>query len=61
MENVEVAFPLIADVIVPPPDSRGIARERVEKPAAAYALDWFMTFKKLPKEKLNLGGWIRTV
>lgn len=43
------------DVIVPPPGSCGTAKERVEKPAAdAYALDWFMTFKKLPKEKLNL-------
>lgn len=43
------------DVIVPPPGSCGVAKERVEKPAAdAYALDWFMTFKKLPKDKLNL-------
>ena len=43
------------DVIVPPPGSCGTAKERVEKPAQdAYALDWFMTFKKLPKEKLNL-------
>jgi len=43
------------DVIVPPPGSCGTAKERVEKPdAGAYALDWFMTFKKLPKEKLNL-------
>jgi len=38
------------DVIVPPPGSCGTAKERVEKPEAdAYALDWFMTFKKLPK------------
>ena len=43
------------DVIVPPPGSCGTAKERVEKPAPdAYALDWFMTFKKLPKEKLKL-------
>jgi peroxiredoxin (alkyl hydroperoxide reductase subunit C) len=43
------------DVIVPPPGSCGSAKERVENPAPdAYALDWFMTFKKLPKEKLKL-------
>jgi peroxiredoxin (alkyl hydroperoxide reductase subunit C) len=43
------------DVIVPPPGSCGVAKERVEKPSAdTYALDWFMTFKKLPKDKLNL-------
>lgn len=43
------------DVIVPPPGSCGTAKERMEKPDPdAYALDWFMTFKKLPKEKLNL-------
>ena len=43
------------DVIVPPPGSCGTAKERVEKPEPdAYALDWFMRFKKLPKEKLNL-------
>lgn len=43
------------DVIVPPPGSCGVARERMEKPDPdAYALDWFMTFKHLPKEKLKL-------
>lgn len=43
------------NVIVPPPGFCGTAKERVEKPEAdAYALDWFMTFKKLPKSKLNL-------
>lgn len=43
------------DVIVPPPGSCGTAKQRVEKPDPdAYALDWFMTFKKLPKEKLGL-------
>jgi peroxiredoxin 2/4 len=40
------------DVIVPPPGSCGTAKERMEKPDPdAYALDWFMTFKKLPKAK----------
>jgi peroxiredoxin (alkyl hydroperoxide reductase subunit C) len=40
------------DVIVPPPGSCGTAKERMEKPDPdAYALDWFMTFKKLPKVK----------
>ena len=43
------------DVIVPPPGSCGTAKDRMEKPPPdSYALDWFMTFKKLPKEKLNL-------
>lgn len=43
------------DVIVPPPGSCGGAKERVEKPEPdAYAPDWFITFKKLPKEKLGL-------
>jgi hypothetical protein len=43
------------DVIVPSPGSCGTAKERMEKPDPdAYALDWFMTFKKLPLEKLNL-------
>ena len=33
----------------------GTAKERVEKPdPEAHALDWFMTFKKLSKEKPNL-------
>ena len=36
---------------MPPPGSCGAAKERVEKPAPdAYALDWFVTFKKLPKD-----------
>ena len=39
------------DVIVPLPGSCGIAKERVAKPNPdAYALDWFVTFKRLPKE-----------
>jgi len=40
------------DVIVPPPGSCGTAKQRAEKPDPdTYALDWFMTFKKLPKVK----------
>lgn len=43
------------DVIVPPPGSCGTAKDRMTKPATdTYALDWFMTFKKLPKEALKL-------
>jgi len=43
------------DVIVPPPGSCGTAKERMEKPDPdAYALDWFMTFKRLPKDRLSL-------
>jgi peroxiredoxin 2/4 len=43
------------DVIVPPPGSCGVAKQRVEKPDKdTVVLDWFMTFKKLPKEKLKL-------
>lgn len=43
------------DVIVPPPGSCGTAKERVTTPAPdTYALDWFMTFKKLPKDQLKL-------
>ncbi len=45
------------DVIVPPPGSCGTAKARMEKPDPdAYALDWFMTFKKLPRERLNLSS-----
>lgn len=43
------------DVIVPPPGSCGSAKERVTKPDPdTYVVDWFMTFKKLPKEELGL-------
>lgn len=43
------------DVIVPPPGSCGTAKDRMENPANdTYALDWFMTFKKLPKDMLDL-------
>lgn len=39
------------DVIIPPPGSCGIARERVDKAGKDYyCLDWFMCFKKLSKE-----------
>jgi peroxiredoxin (alkyl hydroperoxide reductase subunit C) len=37
------------DVIVPPPGSCGVAKERVETPEAdTKVLDWFMTLKKCP-------------
>lgn len=40
------------DVIIPPPGSCGSAKERVEKAGDDYyCLDWFMCFKKLPKEQ----------
>ncbi len=43
------------DVIVPPPGSCGTAEDRVSHPAeGTYMLDWFLTFKKLPKDKLTL-------
>lgn len=39
------------DVIIPPPGSCGVAKDRVEKAGSDYyCLDWFMCFKKLPKE-----------
>ncbi len=35
------------DVIIPPPGSCGVAKERVEKPEeGSYCLDWFISFKK---------------
>jgi len=38
------------DVIVPPPGSCGVAKERVEKAGEGYyCLDWFMCFRKLAK------------
>ncbi|MEW6250344.1 MAG: peroxiredoxin [Planctomycetota bacterium] len=44
------------DVIVPPPGSCKAAQERLDKPAPdTTVLDWFMTFRKLPKEQLNVG------
>ncbi len=37
------------DVIVPPPGSCGVAKERVDKAGDGYyCLDWFMCFRKLP-------------
>ena len=45
------------DVIVPPPGSCGAAADRVRDPGAdTTMLDWFLTFKKLPKDKLTLPG-----
>ncbi|HRY28876.1 MAG TPA: peroxiredoxin [Elusimicrobiota bacterium] len=42
------------DVIVPPPGSCGTAKDRVEKSGADYYChDWFLCFKKLPKENLS--------
>jgi peroxiredoxin (alkyl hydroperoxide reductase subunit C) len=38
------------DVIVPPPGSCGVAKQRVDTPAAdTKVLDWFMTLKKCPQ------------
>lgn len=38
------------DVIVPPPGSCGMAKERVETPAeGTRVLDWFLTFKTAPQ------------
>ncbi len=40
------------DVIVPPPGSCGVAKDRVEKPDPdVTCLDWFMCLKKLPDVK----------
>lgn len=40
------------DVIVPPPGSCGVAKERTEKPdPGVTCLDWFMCLKKLPEVK----------
>ncbi|MDD5135976.1 MAG: peroxiredoxin [Candidatus Omnitrophica bacterium] len=45
------------DVIVPPPGSCGSAKERVEKAGKDYyCLDWFICFKKLPKEQTGTPG-----
>lgn len=41
------------EVIVPPPGSCGVAKDRVqEQDPDVTVQDWFFTFKKLPKEKL---------
>ena len=40
------------DVIVPPPGSCGVARDRTQKPDPdVTCLDWFMCLKKCPKSK----------
>ncbi|MGQ9455213.1 MAG: peroxiredoxin [Armatimonadota bacterium] len=40
------------DVIIPPPGSCATAKERVEKAGDDYyCLDWFICFKKLPKDQ----------
>lgn len=42
------------DVIIPPPGSCGVAKERVDNAGDDYyCLDWFMCFKKLPKEQVE--------
>lgn len=44
------------DVIVPPPGSCGVAKERTEQTDSdIYCLDWFICFKKLTKDKVNCG------
>ena len=43
------------DVIIPPPGSCGVAEQRVQGAGNSYyCLDWFLCFKKLSKDKLNL-------
>ncbi|MCM8760944.1 MAG: peroxiredoxin, partial [Candidatus Omnitrophica bacterium] len=45
------------DVIIPPPGSCGVAKERVDNAGKDYyCLDWFMCFKKLPKEIIGAAG-----
>jgi peroxiredoxin (alkyl hydroperoxide reductase subunit C) len=40
------------DVIVPPPGSCGVAKDRVSSPEKDMkVLDWFMTLKKCPESK----------
>jgi len=40
------------DVIVPPPGSCGVAKDRAQKPDPDVTyLDWFMCLKKCPKDK----------
>jgi len=39
------------DVIVPPPGSCGVAKDRTQKPDPdVTCLDWFMCLKKCPKD-----------
>ncbi len=43
------------DVIIPPPNSCGVAQQRVVEAGADYqCLDWFLCLKKLPKDQLTL-------
>ncbi len=43
------------DVIIPPPNSCGVAQQRVAEAGADYqCLDWFLCLKKLPKNQLTL-------
>jgi len=43
------------DVIIPPPGSCGVAKQQVEEAGKDYyCLDWFMCFKKLPRDQLTL-------
>jgi len=43
------------DVIIPPPNSCGLAEQRVQGAGSDYyCLDWFLCFKKMPKEQLKL-------
>lgn len=43
------------DVIVPPPSSCGVIKEKMQKPDPSVKChDWFMCFKKLPKEQIEL-------
>lgn len=45
------------DVIVPPPGSCGAAEARVAGAGEDYyCLDWFLCFRKLPKDQLTLPG-----
>lgn len=43
------------DVIIPPPNSCGVAQQRVAEAGADYqCLDWFLCLKKMPKDQLTL-------
>ncbi|MEN6334388.1 MAG: peroxiredoxin [Phycisphaerales bacterium] len=43
------------DVIIPPPNSCGVAQQRVAEAGQDYqCLDWFLCLKKLPKDQLTL-------
>jgi len=42
------------DVIVPPPGSCGTAQERVEGKGGLKCLDWFLCFREVPKDQLDL-------